>query len=154
MQDSARRTFGIAKENFQYTHSIKVSLMKNVVKPILLTIIIILAIFIVGNYVLDTLFGDICGNDILQKVPSPSRENVAYVFERSCGATTGFSPQLSILDKDDDFQNESGNTFRSDKDFSIEWVDEKSLKVIYDKSSQTYEMDKKVNGINVNYVRK
>jgi hypothetical protein len=140
---------------FQYTHSIKVSLMKKIVNPILLTIIIILlAIFIFVKYVLDTLFGDMCGNDILQKVPSPSGDNVAYVFERSCGATTGFSPQLSILDKDDDFQNESGNTFRSDKDFSIEWVDEKSLKVIYDKSSETYEMDKKVNGIKVDYVRK
>ncbi|MCM3666266.1 hypothetical protein M3204_17760 [Mesobacillus subterraneus] len=128
--------------------------MKNIVKSILLTIILILAIFIVGKYVLDTLFGDMCGNDILQKVPSPGGDNVAYVFERSCGATTGFSPQLSILDKDDDFQNESGNTFRSDKDFSIEWLDEKSLKVIYDKSSKTYEMDKKVNGIEIDYLRK
>ena len=54
----------------------------------------------------------------------------------SCGATTGFSPQLSILNKDDDFQNESGNTFRSDKDFSIEWLNEKNLKVIYDKFSK------------------
>ena len=128
--------------------------MKNIVKPILLTIISILAVVIVSNFVLDTLFGDMCGNDILQKVPSPSGENVAYVFERSCGATTGFSPQLSILDKDDDFQNESGNTFRSDEDFSIEWLDEKSLKVIYDKSSETYEMDKKVNGIEIEYVGK
>lgn len=128
--------------------------MKNIVKPILLTIFTILAVFIVGKYVLDKLFGDMCGNDILQKVPSPSGENVAYVFERSCGATTGVSPQLSILDKDKDLQNESGNTFRSDKEFSIEWLDEKSLKVIYDKSSETYEMDKKVNGIEIDYVRK
>ncbi|MBT2733501.1 hypothetical protein [Bacillus sp. ISL-7] len=128
--------------------------MKNKVKPILITIITILAVFMVGKYVLDTLFGDMCGNDIVQKVPSPSGENVAYVFKRSCGATTGFSPQLSILDKDDDFQNESGNTFRSDKDFSIEWLDEKNLKVIYDKSSETYEMDKKVNGIEIDYVGK
>jgi hypothetical protein len=79
---------------------------------------------------------------------------VAYIFERSCGASTGFSPQLSILNKDDDFQNESGNTFRSDKDFSIEWLNERNLKVIYDKSSETSEMDKKVNGIKIEYVGK
>ena len=79
---------------------------------------------------------------------------MAYVFERSCGATTGFSPQLSILNKDNnfDFQNETEKTFRSDKEFSLEWLDEKNLKVVYDKSSETYEMDKRVNGIKVEYV--
>lgn len=123
-------------------------------KTILMTIIIILFVFMAGEYLLDFLFEDMCGNDIKQKIFSPSDEKVAYVFERSCGATTGFSPQLSILDKDDDFQNESGNTFRSDKDFSIEWIDEKNLKVIYDKSSETSEMDKKVNGVRIEYVGK
>jgi hypothetical protein len=123
-------------------------------KTILMTIIIILIVFMAGKYLLDFLFEDMCGNDIKQKIPSPNGEKVAYVFERSCGATTGFSPQLSVLDKDDDFQNESGNTFRSDKDFSIEWIDEKNLKVIYDKSSETYETDKKVNGVRIKYVGK
>lgn len=128
--------------------------MKKKVKPILITIITIFVVFMAGKYVLDTLFGDMCGNDIVQKVPSPNGEKVAYIFTRDCGATTGFSPQLSILNKDDDFKNESGNTFRSDKDFSIEWLDEKNLKVIYNKSSETYEMDKKVNGIKIEYVGK
>jgi hypothetical protein len=123
-------------------------------KAILMTIIIIIFVFTVGKYLLDFLFEDLCGNDIKQKIPSPNGENVAYIFERSCGATTGFSPQLSILNKDDKFQNESGNTFRSDKNFSIEWLNEKNLKVIYDKSSETYEMDKKVNGIKIEYVGK
>ncbi|AXN41551.1 hypothetical protein CN689_22260 [Peribacillus butanolivorans] len=123
-------------------------------KTILMTLIIILFVFIAGKYLLDFLFEDMCGNDIKQKTPSPSGEKVAYIFERSCGATTGFSPQLSILNKDDDFQNESGNTFRSDKDFSIEWLNERNLKVIYDKSSETSEMDKKVNGIKIEYVGK
>jgi hypothetical protein len=125
-------------------------------KTILMTIIVILLVFTAGKYLLDFLFVDMCGNDIKQKILSPSGVKVAYVFERSCGATTGFSPQLSILDKNEDFdiQNESGNTFRSDKEFSIEWLDEKNLKVIYDKSSETYEMDKKVNGIEVKYVGK
>lgn len=107
-----------------------------------------------GKYLLDFLFKDLCGNDIKQKTPSPNGEKVAYVFERSCGGTTGFSPQLSILDKDEYFQNDSGNTFRSDKDFSIEWINEKALKVIYDKSSETSEMNSKVNGVRIEYVDK
>jgi hypothetical protein len=77
---------------------------------------------------------------------------VAYIFERNCGATTGLSPQLSILNKGDTFQNESGNTFRTDKEFSVEWLSDKNLKVINDKSSEIYEMDNKVNGIVIEYV--
>lgn len=121
---------------------------------LLMTIIIILIAFLAGKYLLDFLFEDMCGNDIKQKISSPNGEKVAYLFERSCGATTGFSPQLSVLDKNADFQNEPGNTFRSDKDFSIEWIDEKNLKVIYDKSIKTFEMDKKVNGVRIKYIGK
>jgi hypothetical protein len=124
------------------------------IKTIVMTLIIIFFVFLAGKFLLDFLIGGMCGNEIKQKIPSPNGEIVAYVFERDCGATTGLSPQLSILDKDDDFPNESGNTFRSDKDFSIEWTDVKNLKVIYDKSSNTYEMDKKVKGITIEYVGK
>ena len=60
------------------------------IKTILMTIIILLIVFMTGKYLLDFLFEDMCGNDIKQKKPSPSGEKVAYVFERSCGATTGF----------------------------------------------------------------
>ncbi|WP_078410745.1 hypothetical protein [Priestia abyssalis] len=128
--------------------------MKNKLKPILITAIIIFVVYMAGKYVLDTLFGDMCGNDIVQKVPSPGGKKVAYIFTRDCGATTGFSPQLSILDKGDKFPNESGNTFRSDKSFSIGWIDDKKLQVIYDKKSETYEMDKRVNSVKVEYVGK
>ncbi|MFD0048037.1 hypothetical protein ACFVHQ_01645 [Actinomycetes bacterium NPDC127524] len=128
--------------------------MTKMFKTILMTLIIILPLLMAGKYLLDFLFADMCGNDIKQKIASPSGENLAYIFERSCGATTGFSPQLSILNKDDDFQNESGNTFRSDKDFSIVWLNDKNLKVIYDKSSETSEVDKKVNGIMIEYTVK
>ncbi|MFJ8258625.1 hypothetical protein ACIQ4Z_15430 [Peribacillus asahii] len=123
-------------------------------KPILTTAIVILVVFMAGKYLLDTLFGDMCGNEIVHTVPSPSDEKVAYIFSRDCGATTGFSPQLSILDKDDKFPNKSGNTFRTNKNFSIVWVGEKKLQVIYDKESETYEMDKRVNGIGIDYVGK
>ncbi|MEH7743503.1 hypothetical protein V7659_00355 [Neobacillus drentensis] len=128
--------------------------MKNKLKPILITIITILAVFMTGKYVLDTLFGDMCGNDIVQNVPSPNGKKVAYIFTRDCGATTGFSPQLSILDKDDKFPNKSGNTFRSDEKFTIGWIDEKKLQVFYDKKSETYKMDRSVNGVRVEYVGK
>ncbi|CAH2716551.1 hypothetical protein BACCIP111895_03738 [Neobacillus rhizosphaerae] len=126
--------------------------MKNKRKTILITIIVIFIVFMAGGLILDTVIGGACGNNILEKVSSPSGDQVAYVFVRDCGATTGYSPQLSILNKDENLENEGGNTFRSNNSFSIEWLYEKNLKVIYDKSSKTYEMDKRVNGIKIKYV--
>ena len=125
--------------------------MQNRLKSILITIIVIIAVYFAGKYALDALFGDMCGNDLKQKIPSPNGENVAYIFERNCGATTGLSLQLSILNKGEKFENKSGNTFRTDKEFSVEWLSDNYLKVIYDKSSEVYQMDKKVNGIIIEY---
>lgn len=128
--------------------------MTRILKMMLIIISIPVILLITGKYMLDFLFEGMCGNDMKQTISSPNGEKVAYVFERSCGATTGISLQLSILDQNDDFENKSGNTFRSDTTFSIEWVDEKDLQVIYDKSSEIFEMDKKVNGVRIIYVGK
>jgi hypothetical protein len=121
-------------------------------KSVFITIIIIFGVFIAGKYTLEILFGDMCGNDTIQKIPSPSGDEVAYSFKRSCGATTGNSAQLSILEKDEPLQNKAGNTFRADKDFSFKWLSDDTLQVIYDIKSETYEMDKRVNGIRIEYV--
>lgn len=63
-------------------------------------------------------------------------------------------PQLSILNKGENLPNESGNTFRSDKEFSIRWLSNMKLQVIYEKNSETYEMDRSVNGIGIEYAGK
>lgn len=128
--------------------------LKQALRTLSLTIIAILSITLAGKNLLDSLFGDLCKNEIVQKVPAPTGLKVAYVFTRDCGATTNPSLQLSILEKDEDDQNDSGNTFRSDKDFFIEWTDDKTLKVIYDKSSEVFEKDTKVNGISIEYNEK
>ena len=40
---------------------------------------------------------DPCGNDVVARIPSPSGSQQVIVFERDCGATTGFSTQVSVL---------------------------------------------------------
>jgi hypothetical protein len=123
-------------------------------KSVLITVIVIFVVFIAGKYTLDKLFGDMCGNDTIQKIPSPSGDKVAYSFQRSCGASTGDTSQLSILEKDEPFLNEAGNTFVTDKEFSFKWLNNDTLQVIYDIKSETYEMDQRVNGIRIEYVGK
>lgn len=39
----------------------------------------------------------LCANDVLLRVPSPSRSMDAVVFMRDCGATTGFNTQVSVV---------------------------------------------------------
>lgn len=54
---------------------------------------------------------DMCGNEVYSEVLSPNREHKVVMFQRDCGATTGFSTQISILDSGDELENESGNTY-------------------------------------------
>ena len=54
---------------------------------------------------------DMCGNEVHAEELSPDNKHRAVVFQRDCGATTGFSTQISIVGADDELENESGNIF-------------------------------------------
>ena len=58
--------------------------------------------------------GPLCGNEVLQELPSPGAPLVAVVFRRDCGATTDVSTQLSILARGATLQNRAGNVFVAD----------------------------------------
>jgi len=58
----------------------------------------------------------LCGNTTVDEYPSPDRALRLVVFERSCGATTGFTTQASILRVGEEFGNTSGNVFIADTD--------------------------------------
>jgi len=57
-----------------------------------------------------------CGNQVLQEIPSPDKKLKAVVFQRDCGATTGFSTQLSIIKANEKLPNSKGNVFSADTD--------------------------------------
>ena len=54
---------------------------------------------------------DMCGNNPHKEYFSPNNEYKAVVFQRDCGATTGFSTQISIIEAGDSLSNESGNIY-------------------------------------------
>ena len=39
-----------------------------------------------------------CGNTVVTRAASPSHQLEAVVFDRDCGATTGYSRQVSVVD--------------------------------------------------------
>lgn len=56
-----------------------------------------------------------CGNEIVRVEPSPGGRYDAVLFQRSCGATTGFTTQISVLPRGGR-PTGSGNAFVADDD--------------------------------------
>lgn len=52
-----------------------------------------------------------CANEIYSEVESPGNKYKAVAFLRDCGATTGFSTQISILNLSDVLKNSSGDVY-------------------------------------------
>ncbi|MES9993823.1 MAG: hypothetical protein ABW098_17880 [Candidatus Thiodiazotropha sp.] len=64
------------------------------------------------NYTADKM----CGNQIIDTYELPKANVHVVVFQRDCGATTGFSTQISLLEIGQDLANKSGNIFSADTD--------------------------------------
>src|SRR5918992_4542304 len=56
-----------------------------------------------------------CGNELLKSIASPDGRRKLVIFQRDCGATTGFSTQASLLPAGDGLRG-SGNVFIADTD--------------------------------------
>ncbi len=75
--------------------------------------------FLILFWLMLSIFGceSMCANQILQEIPSPDKKFKAVVFQRDCGATTGFSTQVSIIKADDKLSNAAGNVFSADTNY-------------------------------------
>lgn len=70
---------------------------------------VLVALFAAYQVLMYVAFSDMCGNDIWAEYPSPNGQLKAVVFQRDCGATTGFSTQVTILEADNDLPNRAGD---------------------------------------------
>ncbi len=109
----------------------------------------------VALYLFFSSLPDMCGNEIFQEVYSPSHQYKAVLFQRDCGATTGFSTQVSILNENDVLENEGGNTYIADKHpnetkLQLTWLAEQSLE-IGNSDTNAFTRNNEVIGVSVNY---
>jgi hypothetical protein len=108
---------------------------------------------------------DMCGNEILAEFPSPQGNRKVVVFQRDCGATTGFSTHASILGIAQVLKNESGNVLTSDTDHGaapsgpgggpalvVAWQSESSVQLSVHPKARVIKRESKVGGIHVSYV--
>lgn len=120
--------------------------MKPWVKRTVIGSISIVSVAIISGYlVLYVAFSDMCENDLAAESESPDKQYKAVIFQRDCGATTGFSTQISILGTNEELGNESGNILTADghpdeNNFKISWV---NLAVLLVKNTQGAKIFKK-----------
>lgn len=106
---------------------------------------------------------DACQNIVASRIPSPDGKHVAVLFQRDCGATTGFSTQISVLDASDD-RSGSGNTFIADDDHGAarvgnwdgswaetKWLSADRLLVRYAAKSRLFKQNERVSEVSIIY---
>lgn len=107
---------------------------------------------------------DTCENVVLSESANPNRQIKAVIFQRNCGATTGFSTQVSILEFRDELKNDSGNIFVADTNHGeapsdenggpkveAEWIGNNNLKLRYHPKAQTFTKATSFNDIQITY---
>ncbi|HUR36488.1 MAG TPA: hypothetical protein VM009_01640 [Terriglobales bacterium] len=99
--------------------------------------------------------GSLCGNEVVREELSPNKINKVVVFERSCGATTGFSRQASVFKASDALENEAGNLFvfgekEKSGQIDFEWTDDYHLVVRHSRFVQMSGKEE-VSGVRVEY---
>lgn len=110
-------------------------------------------------------FGEgMCSNSFLYDVPSPSGTLKATVFERSCGATTGFTTHVSILQAREQVPDEGGNVFLADTDrgrapsgigggpaVQITWLADHKARIEHHPLARLFKTEQSYQGVTVEY---
>ena len=106
---------------------------------------------------------DACQNTVIDRVRSPGGDFEAVGFQRDCGATTGYSTQVSMLAVGEALDG-GGNVFVADDDHGkattgswggpwadIRWQSSDRLLVRYAEKSRIFEQDPSVSGIAIQF---
>jgi hypothetical protein len=106
---------------------------------------------------------DGCGNTLVSRSPSPDGRHEAVLFQRDCGATTGFSTQISVLDAGSPVAR-GGNVFIADDDHGaaragdwggpwaeVAWLSSDRLRIRYADKSRVFEKRDAVKGVTITY---
>ncbi|QAY75186.1 hypothetical protein [Sphingosinicella sp. BN140058] len=107
--------------------------------------------------------GEMCENTIVQTIESPDRQHIVTMFERNCGATSGFTTQASVLDHGA-VPTGSGNAFVADADHGkartgewggpwaeMRWLSNQHVLIRYARGSRIFEQDEQVSGVEITY---
>ncbi len=120
---------------------------------------------LIGSVFLFGLAGcDVCENTLVSVIASPDGLNNAFLYTRSCGATTGISTHISILPAGEKLRSQSGNTFVADGDHGrvptgangeldvkVRWLSNDQLAVDYPAGSRLFRSETVKGPVHVEY---
>jgi hypothetical protein len=110
--------------------------------------------------------GDGCKNAVQSTVLSPNGTQAAIVFERNCGATTGFSAQVSVVPASNRKLDGGGNALVADTDrgaapsasyggpeIRLKWLSESSLSIEHHSKVRLFKSESKVGSVVITYAK-
>jgi hypothetical protein len=107
--------------------------------------------------------GSSCENEVVLRIPSSNGLHEAILFERNCGATTGFSTQIAVeaVGRAPSF---SGTVFVADDNngsaqaaawggpwATMRWVTPTELLIRYDVRSAVFRLEEAVENVRIRY---
>jgi len=106
---------------------------------------------------------DGCGNELVSRIDAPGGAYNAVMFQRDCGATTGFTTQVSILRPGEALAGK-GNVFIADDDHGaaivghwdgpwadILWLGPDHLRIRYAVKTRVFLRQESMAGVRVTY---
>jgi hypothetical protein len=98
-------------------------------------------------------FPDLCENDQATETFAPNGKLKAVSFRRACGATTGYSTQVSILAASKRLPNKSGNIFvvGGEPSVVVRWIDDHHLSISGGGAATSFRHESEFQGIKITY---
>ena len=108
---------------------------------------------------------DMCANEVISESSSPDGGKRLVVFQRDCGATTGFTTQASVLASNTPLPNKGGNLYVSDTNhgaapngpgggpsLKVTWVSSQSVVLTHHPKVRVLKSEAEVDGVRASYV--
>lgn len=127
--------------------------MKHLLKITIGVVLALLAIPVTFMGIIFWVGSDMCGNYVHKEYLSPDNSSKAVIFQRDCGATTGFSTQISIIGAQQDLGNSKGNIYIIDGHPNevapnIKWMSESTLAISHPINGSEYKAEHGLGWIN------
>jgi len=94
-----------------------------------------------------------CENERISSVQSPSGNLTAVIFNRNCGATTGFNTQVSVVKASEKLPDDGGNVLilGDSHDLKVKWKSETELLIYGAGQGQSFKKDRSISGVSILY---
>ena len=94
-----------------------------------------------------------CGSEPIASIASPSGSTKAVVFNRNCGATTGFNTQVPLIRSSKQLPNAVGNALTLDGTvpLAVTWRSDSELSIVGLGSARVSKREQSVAGVKISY---